>query len=225
MNEQQKQVLIGGAFVVAVIVLGLGLALISNNQPANISSTTPLTAPVSVQEDHIRGVASSSVSVIEYGDFECPACGAYEPIVEQLAKTYGDRVTFVFRQYPLYQIHQNAMISAEATEAAANQGKFWEMHDIVYAKQSDWSELAPADAAKKFASYAQEIGLDVNQFNTDLTATSTVERVTKQLALGDNAQIDHTPTFFVNLKQIPNPPTYDAFSSIINSALSTSTTR
>ena len=205
MNEQQKQVLIGGVFVVLVVVLGLGLALISNNQSNTQPVTSSLASPIS-QDDHVRGISSSSVSVIEYGDFECPACGAYEPVVEQLQKTYGVRVTFAFRQFPLYQVHQNAMISAQAAEAAANQGKFWEMHDMLYAKQSDWSGLSPAEAAKKFTTYAQSIGLDVGQFSADLTATSTMERIAKQLASGENAQVDHTPTFFVNLKQYHHHP-------------------
>lgn len=220
MTSQQKQVLIGAFFVVLIIVIGLVLAVFSNSSSTSISHIP--TVPVQ-PTDHIRGATSSPVSVIEYGDFECPACGAYEPIVEQLEKAYGSKVTFVFRQYPLYQIHQNAMISAQASEAAGLQGKFWEMHDLLYAHQDAWVNLSGDALTKQLDTYASSIGLSLDTFNTDLVASSTIALVTAQHALGDQAQLDHTPTFFVDLIQIPNPNSYEQFASYIDAAIASST--
>lgn len=217
-NSHQKQLLMAGGFVVLVIGITVFLALFSAGKTVGgfaSSKTSPIVA-----SDHIRGNASSSVTIIEYGDFECPACGAYEQIMQQLTKKYGDRVGFIFRQFPLYQIHPNARISAQASEAAALQGKFWEMHDVLYSKQTEWSDIATTDIVKKnFDLYARSIGIDVDQFNTDIISSSTIAHVENQRKEGDNSQVNHTPTFFLNLNQIQNPTSVEAFSELINAAL------
>jgi len=179
----------------------------------------PLTAA-----DWTRGDATAKVSLIEYGDFQCPACGEYEPIVEQLTKSYGDRVLFAFRNFPLFQIHQDAMIGAQAAEAAGLQGKYWEMHDLLYAKQSVWSaEPASTVVSKYFDSYAKSLGIDVSKFDTDINSSTVTNKVQKDLASGNAAQVDHTPTFFINLKQIPNPSGLPQFQADIDAALASST--
>ena len=216
-NTQQKQLLLAGGFVALMVAVTVGLALISKGNTVGgfiSSQTSAITS-----SDHIRGATSSSVSIIEYGDFQCPACGTYEPIVQQLEKKYGDKVTFVFRHFPLYQIHPNALISAQATEAASLQGKFWEMHDILYSTQKEWSELTTPDATKKIHQYAVGLGLDSDQFDTDITAPTTIAKVQLQLKSGEAAKIDHTPTFFLNLTQIQNPNSYDEFAKVIDAAL------
>jgi protein-disulfide isomerase len=165
--------------------------------------------------------------LIEYGDYECPACGEYEPIVQQIYKTYSDRVLFVFRDFPLYQIHPFAMISAQATDAADLQGKYWEMHDLLYSKQSEWStnsSLSPSDVVSKyFNGYAQSLGLDVAKFGTDINSDAVKARVQSDLALGNAAQIDHTPTFFINNVQVANPQSQADFQKDLDAALASST--
>jgi protein-disulfide isomerase len=218
-NTQRTQLFIGAAFVVLIIGVTVVLAVMSGGSTKPATGTAVHTTPIS-NSDHVRGNASSSVSVMEYGDFECPACGAYEPIMQQLTQRYGDRVAFVFRQFPLYQIHPNAIISAQASEAASLQGKFWAMHDLLYSKQNEWSNVAPATVTKdKFDGYAESIGLDVAQFDTDIVSQSVVANVQAQLSQGEAINIDHTPTFFINSAEIDNPASADAFSKLIDAAL------
>ncbi|MDB5188004.1 MAG: Na+/H+ antiporter NhaA [Candidatus Kaiserbacteria bacterium] len=222
-TKQRTQLFIGAAFIVLIIGITVVLAAMSGSAKPITGKTSIQTTPVS-SSDHVRGNASSSVSVIEYGDFECPACGAYEPIMQKLTQTYGDRVAFVFRQFPLYQIHPNAIISAQASEAASLQGKFWAMHDALYSNQDAWSTVSTDTVVKdKFDTYAQSIGLDVAKFNTDVVSQSIVANVQSQLSQGESINIDHTPTFFINGVEIDNPASADAFSKLIDAALAAAT--
>jgi protein-disulfide isomerase len=185
--------------------------------PSNFAATSA--APIDAA-DHVKGDASSTVSVIEYGDFECPACGAWEPIMEQIESDYGNRVTFVFRNFPLTQIHVNALTAAKAAEAAGLQGKYWEMHDLLYQKQNDWVNDAASDVVSKhFNGYAQSLGLDVTKFDADISSDAVAARVQRDVDSGNAAQINHTPTFFVDLKQIQNPSSAQQFTQIIDQAL------
>ncbi len=212
-----------GVFVAVVVIGTIAAAVLSGGNTTASTQFVATTVPALTAVDWTRGAAVSSVSVIEYGDFQCPACGAYEPIVEQLTKDYGSKVTFAFRNYPLYQVHQDAMISAQAAEAAGLQGKYWEMHDLLYTKQAEWSvEPTATVVAKYFDGYAKTIGLNVAKFDTDISASTVKAKIQKDLASGNDAKVDHTPTFFVNLAQIPNPQSYADFKTVIDSALTAS---
>jgi protein-disulfide isomerase len=221
-GDQRTQTwFIAGGVVLGTILVIAGAVYFDSQNSAQSDFKATTTAPIDAA-DHVHGDATSTVSVIEYGDFECPACGAWEPLVEQLFATYGNRVSFVFRNFPLPQ-HMDAMVAAEAAEAAGIQGKYWQMHDLLYAKQNEWSTIAPADVtAKYFDSYAQSLGLDVAKFNADMTASSTQARIQRDMTSGNNAMIDHTPTFFVNLTQIPNPTSYASFTATLDAALAAS---
>ncbi len=225
--ERKTEFWIIGIFVVLVIVIAIVASVLSSGgastaQPFNATTVPPLTSA-----DWTRGDATSTVSVIEYGDFECPACGAYEPIVEQLTQEYGGRVLFAFRNFPLYQIHPFAMIAAQAAEAAGLQGKYWQMHDLLYKDQTQWTADTTISTStvvsNYFDGYAQSLGLNVAQFNSDINSAKVTAKVQKDLASGNAAQVDHTPTFFINLVQIPNPESLAAFQSVINAALASST--
>lgn len=223
-------------FIVGFIVLVTAAVIIagaySSGQAGNNASSTfvSTTAPAITASDWAEGNPSAKVTVIEYGDFECPACGEYFPVMQQLLQKYGSNVLFVFRNFPLTTIHPFAEISAQAAEAAGLEGgasKYWAMHDMLYAKQADWSTnsaLTPAQVASQyFDGYAQSIGLNVNTFNTDMSAASVASKIQTDLNGGNAAQIDHTPTFFVNLKQIPNPTGLSDFENTLNAALASST--
>jgi protein-disulfide isomerase len=176
----------------------------------------------------VKGSTTPKVTVIEYGDFECPACGAYEPLVQQLETAYTNQpVEFVFRNFPLFQIHPFAMISAQAAEAAGLQGQYWQMHDLLYKDQSEWtanSSLSASDVVSKFFDgYAQSLGLNVVQFDTDINSDAVKQKVQNDLALGNAASVDHTPTFFINLAQISNPGSYNEFKADIDAALAAQT--
>lgn len=225
MENRRTQVLVVIGFIVVILIIAAVAGFSSQGtQQTSSTFTATQTTPIT-KDDHTKGPSDAKVTLIEYGDFQCPACGAYEPLVEQLEQEYDGRVQFVFRNFPLYQIHQDAMIAAYAAEAANLQGKYWEMHDKLYATQNDWAQ-DPADkvVADYFNGYAQALGLNVQKFDSDINSQTVKDRVQRDLDSGNNAQIDHTPTFFVNLTQIQNPTSLQGFESALNAALGATST-
>ena len=202
-------------WIVFVLVLGLivwGLAVAMNKPAAGSNLAAP--APVS-GTDHVVGPANALVTLMEYGDFQCPACGLYALIVEKLIADASTTLRVVFRHFPLPQ-HNNAMIAAEASEAAAMQGKFWDMYGLLYQHQADWSDLP--DAHSVMDGYAQSIGLDMIKFKADIDSSAAKEAILADQTEGENIGIDQTPTFFVNGKAIVNPSSYEAFKALIDAA-------
>jgi Na+/H+ antiporter NhaA len=153
-------------------------------------SIVDLAAPVDPDRDHIRGPARAPVTVVEYGDFECPYCGQAEEVIRELLAGYGD-VRYVWRHLPLTDVHPQAQLAAQASEAAAAQGAFWEMHDLLLAHQD---ELQPRDLVR----YAAELGLDVDRFRADLRAHKGVDQIAEDVDSADLSGVSGTPTFFVN---------------------------
>jgi Na+/H+ antiporter NhaA len=155
---------------------------------------TDLVMPVAPDRDHIRGPAEDAlVTLVEYGDFECPYCGQAEPVVRELIKEYGE-LRFVFRHLPLTDVHPHAQLAAEASEAAARQGKFWEMHDTLMDHQG-------ALSARDLIGYARSLDLDADQFGRDLRAHVGAARVAEDVESADLATVSGTPTFFINGKR------------------------
>ena len=150
-----------------------------------------LTAEVDPEYDHIRGPDDAPVTLVEYGDFECPYCGMAEGTIRELLAQHGDDVRYVFRHLPLTDVHPSAQLAAEASEAAAAQGKFWEMYDKLLAHQG---ELTPRDLAR----YATELGLDVDRFRNELRTRQYASRVSEDVASADESGVSGTPTFFIN---------------------------
>jgi Na+/H+ antiporter NhaA/protein-disulfide isomerase len=150
-----------------------------------------LADPVDPERDHVRGPEEAPVTVVEYGDFECPYCGRAEPTVRELLADFGDEVRYVWRHLPLNDVHPNAQLAAEASEAAANQGAFWEMHDLLLAHQD---ALQPADLLR----YADELGLDVDRFEEELRRHEGAPRIAEDVDSADLSGVSGTPTFFVN---------------------------
>jgi len=219
--QRKTELWVMGGVAVLIIVIAILAGIFGGSAPAVGGFTSTSTDPISAA-DNVRGNTNASVSMIEYGDFECPACGAYEPLVEDITKKYGDRVAFAFRNYPLPQ-HQDAVVAAQAAEAAGLQGKYWEMHDLLYKNQDTWTKVGPSDVvAKYFDGYAKSIGLDVKKFDTDINSQGVKDKVQKDKALGDAAKVDHTPTFFINAQQIENPTSEADFEKVLDAALGSS---
>ncbi|AVH60661.1 MULTISPECIES: Na+/H+ antiporter NhaA [Streptomyces] len=159
-------------------LLGMGHAIVD------------LEDPVDVDRDHVRGPLDAPVTLLEYGDFECPYCGLAEPVVRELLAHFGD-VRYVWRHLPLPDVHPNAQLAAEAAEAAALQDRYWEMHDLLLEHQGD---LRPKDLLR----YAEEIGLDTDRFLHDLRSGAGTARVDADVESADLSGVSGTPTFFVN---------------------------
>jgi Na+/H+ antiporter NhaA len=149
-----------------------------------------LAAPVDPRRDHVRGPKKAPVTVVEYGDFECPYCGRAEPAIRELLADFGD-VRYAWRHLPLTDVHPHAQLAAEAAEAAAAQGRFWEMHDLLLRHQD---ALRPAD----LIGYAAELGLDAERFTRDLRKHAYSSRVAEDVDTADLGAVSGTPTFFVN---------------------------
>jgi protein-disulfide isomerase len=150
-----------------------------------------LTLPVSEDRDHIQGPADAPVTLVEYGDYECPYCGAAYPIIKEVQSRMEDRLRFVFRNFPISTSHPHAEQAAEAAEAAASQGKFWEMHDLLYENQH---HLEDADLHR----YADQLGLDVRVFDQELVEHVRAERVREDFMSGVRSGVNGTPTFYIN---------------------------
>lgn len=165
------------------------------------------------ESDWVRGNMDASVTLTEYGDFQCPACATYHPFVKQLEQDFPEDLRVIFRHFPLKSIHKKAQIAGQAVEAAGMQGKFWEMHDILFERQDEW---VSGNHDELFISYVRELGLDVEKFSIDLESGFVKDRVDSDFANGQRAGINSTPSFFVDGTYITNPRSYDAFREIIN---------
>lgn len=200
--------------IIALVVGFVGLFWFTKDKadaPTNGGSGTAQAS------SHTYGNTDSEVVLIEYGDFECPACAQYFPLVSQIKEKYKDDITFQFRHFPLVQIHRNAMASHRAAEAAAMQGKFWEMHDLLYQQQDAWKN--ESNPARTFEGYAQSIGLDVEKFKTDVASAAANDAINADIKEGQNAGANSTPTFVLNGKKIDNPTTLEEFEKLIEDAL------
>lgn len=217
------------AIIGVIIVIFAGILIVHNHKTNTDGSGG------SQPTNHVEGNLNSKVTLVEYGDYQCPVCEGYFQVVQQVQQKYNDTVKFQFRNLPLSQIHPNAIAAARAAEAADMQGKFWQMHDALYNPQNynDWAynpatqSVRSADPAPLFKTYAKELGLNVSKFQTDFASAAANNRIQADVAaFQKTGQPEGTPTFFLNGKVIPNTslvtngaPSVDAFSKVIDAAL------
>jgi protein-disulfide isomerase len=159
-------------------------------EPASNIPTSKLTRPVA-QRDHLQGSIDAPIALVEYGDYECPFCGEVYPIIKAVQERLGDRLCFAFRNFPLVNAHPHAQHAAEAAEAAGAQGKFWEMHDLLFENQD---ALADEDLAQ----YAAALGLDARRVIAEVLAGAHLARVHEDFKSGAKGGVNGTPTFFIN---------------------------
>ncbi|PIZ77260.1 hypothetical protein COY06_00775 [Candidatus Peregrinibacteria bacterium CG_4_10_14_0_2_um_filter_41_8] len=167
--------------------------------------------------DIMKGNPAAQTVLMEYADFQCPACAAYSGLVKQVEQEYGDKINIVYRNFPLTQIHANALSSAKAAEAANHQGKFWEMHDRLYIKQQDWS--SEANVQDIFLGYAEDLGLNKDQFLVDYDSADVEAKVKRDIRTGNLLGVGGTPTFFVNGELIPNPHGLEEFKAVLDAKI------
>lgn len=210
------------AIILAGLVVLFGGLLIFNKReakaPENGGSKTNSQAKPT---EHVMGKGTSGVKFTEYGDLQCPACYQYYPLVKQVTEHYGDQITFQFRNFPLSQIHKFALVAARAAEAAGMQGKYFEMHDVLYENQPTWSESS--DPTPFFENYAKQLGLDMTKFRKDMQSEQTNAIIQADLAEANKRGYSSTPTFEINGEKIQNPRDVAGFEKLIDAAIKKAT--
>lgn len=210
--------------VIGVLVVVFGGIIVfhgnkSDNTKGNAGQAT----------SHYSGNLASKVTLTEYGDYECPVCENYYAAVQQAQQKYNDTVRFQFRNLPLSQVHPNAFAGARTAEAADMQGKFWQMHDLLYSP-TNWQEWSTSsNPTPYFQTYAKQLGLNMTKFKTDFASTSVNNRINADIAaFKQTGQQEATPTFFINGKYVANTklvdgtsgePSLDAISKVLDAAL------
>ncbi len=182
--------------------------------------TTPPEQTEGTPSNHTFGQGSTGVVLMEYADFQCPACRAYYPILQQVKEKYEAYITFQVRHFPLESIHKNARAAARAAEAAGNQGKFWEMHDMLFERQDFWKDSS--DPLGIFEGYASEIGVeDIAKFGEDSRSSAVNAVINADLAEGRDVGVSSTPTFVLDGKKLEDSPgaSLEAFSVLIDDAI------
>lgn len=202
--------------VLGVLLVGFFGLLFFNKGDSNSSNNGNSNGDVELT-NHVRGEATSGVILTEWGDFQCPACAQYYPLVKQLKEEYGDKVGIRFRHFPLQTIHQNALISSRAAEAAALQDKFFEMHDLLYENQNAWAQSS--DPTDIFVGYADQLELDTAKFEKDMKSNAVNQKVRADLAEANKRGYSSTPTFDINGEKIENPRDLEGFKKLIDEAI------
>ncbi len=199
--------------IIVVILVFVGIFAFSGKK----SNTSGKKSDSKALTQHVQGKGTSSVTLLEYGDYQCPYCGQYYPTLKQVQAQFGDQIKFQFRNFPLVNIHQNAFAAARAAEAAGLQNKYWEMHDVLYEGQSQWSQSS--DATSAFTQYAQQLGLNVTQFKADYASSKVNDLINADMAEGTKLGVTGTPAFYLDGKQIQVANDAASFEKIIKAEI------
>ena len=182
--------------------------VIKNNKKALRRESRKLITPVNIGTDHIRGSVDAPISIVEYGDYECPYTGMAYPIVKEIMKQFNNKVYFVFRNFPLNDIHPHAQHAAEAAEVAASQDRFWQMHDYLFEHQKALDD-------NHLLQYAGKLGLDINKFKKEVTGHAYAPLIKESLKSGIDSGVQGTPTFFVNGERYEDSWDLETFSNFL----------
>lgn len=213
------------AVIIAVVLVFVAIFVLGNKSPATTSSGN------GALSQHVEGLGQDHVTLVEYGDYECPYCGQYFPVVKQVEAEYNNQITFQFRNFPLVSLHPNAFAGARAAEAAALQGKFWQMHDLLYeqneiyyeSNETDSNWVGASNPQTFFDQYATELSLNLTKFNQDYSSNQVNGTINADMAEGNKLGIDATPTFFLDGKQISVGENVSQFQTLINAAIAKQT--
>jgi protein-disulfide isomerase len=208
--------------IVVVILAFVGFFVLSGNKGTSNSGKQSSSGTLT---QHIEGQGKAGVTLVEYGDYECPFCGEYFPTVKQVQSDLNQQIYFQFRNFPLISIHQNAFAGARAAEAAALQNKFWQMHDLLYEDQTQWS--GASDPTPYFNQYATQLGLNLTQFKSDYASSKVNDLINADMAEGNKLNISGTPTFYLDGKLLDSSqlvdsssqPSVAAFEKVINAEI------
>jgi len=207
MNKRMKFWGLAGLMIVTSVLLII-----------SISGTKTIFLKDGISEsDWVEGNPQAKIILIEYSDFECPACKIFAEEIQKIVDEFGNHIAFVYRHYPLESIHEYAMSAAYASEAAGAQGKFWEMHDMLFLTQEDWT--TQQNPEESFFNYAKSMGLDMKKFEEDYNSRSIRNRVKESKTFAEKIGLTGTPTLFINGQQINNPRSHEDFRKLIRDAI------
>ena len=197
----------GVIIVLIMIIVGVSAFSGKSSAPTTNAQAT----------DHTKGAGNKGVTLVEYGDFQCPFCAQYYPTLEQVIAEYGDDITFQFRHFPLTNIHQNAFAASRAAEAAGLQDKFFDMYGLLYQNQNAWSTTNSPQTT--FEGYAQRLNLDVEKFKTDYASSEVNGAILADSQAGAKLDVQSTPTFILNGKSVQIANNFEAFKKAIDSEI------
>ncbi len=208
------------AVMVALVLIFVGFVIFNGKQNKRDNGVVSGIQPT----EHKSGAGKKNVTLVEYGDFQCPSCSAFFPIIEDVRKKYGDDITFQFRHFPITQIHPNAMSAHRASEASAKQNKFWEMYEILYQRQQSWS--SSQNASQIMEDYASELGMNVEQFKNDYKSSEINSLINADSSAGTKLGVEGTPTFLINGEKVKSEPkSVEDFSKLIDDAINKSSSQ
>lgn len=202
--------------IIALIIWGM---VVAGKKSTNKNVSLPISNEIS-STDWVKGNPLAKVTIVEYSDFQCPACAAYFPLVQKIVSENINNIRFVYRHFPLPQ-HQNAIPASLASEAAGKQGKFWEMYEMLFTNHDTWENST--DAKTTFTEYAKKLGLDITKYKVDVDSKEVLDKVNSDLKGGQDVGINSTPSFYVNGNKIQNPQSYEEFKKIIDEAIKKTT--
>ena len=205
--------------IAAVIIIFIGIIAFGGNNKSSSSSSSSTGKP----SKNITGKGSSGVTLIEYGDYQCPYCEQYYPTVKSVVTEFNDKIFFQFRNFPLTNLHRNAFAASRAAEAAALQGKFWEMHDALYDPADYQAWTVAANPNPNFEQYAAQIGLNSAKFKKDFASDQVNQTINADMEAGNKLKITGTPSFFINGKKVEIANDLKSFQKVLNEAIAQQT--
>lgn len=203
------------SIIAAIILLFVGIAFFNSRSSDDNQSNSNVTS-----SNHVKGGENAKVSIVEFGDFQCPSCYQYYPIVSEVIEEYGDQISFQFRHLPLTNIHPNAYAAARAAEAAGKQGKFWEMYDELF-NGSNWSTWTNSNSPQSiFDGYAKKIGLNEEQYKKDFASDAVNQIVRADMKEAEKQKFTSTPSFMINGEKVNSiPMSLEGFKAVIDPLL------
>jgi len=214
--------------IFSVIIVGIIAVLIflSNGSKTDLSNVDAFAVQKATSQDgnigdHVFGKSDSKVTLIEYGDYQCPPCGSMYPLVKSVTEEYKSQLRYIFRNFPIPELHPNARAAAASAEAVGLQGKYWDIHNRLYETQSDWSDLSINERGAYFENIAKELGVNVNTYKADLAKPNIAKKIDYDMSLGTKSSVNATPTFFLNGKKLDTSAysSQDKFKQTIENAL------
>lgn len=213
-----NRIITWGTFIVIVGLIVWGM--VAASQKASRENSSFVLASEISEADWVTGSTTSSVVLVEYSDFQCPACASYFPLIDKVIELNKDRIRFVYRHFPLTQ-HANALPASKSAEAAGMQGKFWEMYKMIFINHDKWENSTNVETI--FEGYARELGLDIDKYLLDINSEIVKNKIDSDLKGGIRSGVNATPTFYLNGKKIQNPQSIDGFNKLIDEKISTTT--